>query len=245
MLHFTRWKTTAIVAAIVVGLWLALPNLMPQGWRAAMPGWLPHRAVTLGLDLQGGSHLLLEVDQAAVMKDQMETLREDVRRTLRDARIGYTNLGVQGRTVQLRLRDESERDRAVELLAPLGNPTSGGLFAGADQRIANVTSEGGQIRLALTDAGVRDRLSRVLDRSIEIVRRRVDELGTTEPSIQRQGADRILVQLPGLQDPSHFKNILGKTAKLEFRLVDQTVSPEQAVQGRAPADSEVLQSQDE
>jgi protein-export membrane protein SecD len=244
MLHFSRWKTAAIVAAIVAGLWLALPNLMPQGWRTAMPGWLPHRAVTLGLDLQGGSHLLLEVDQAAVLKDQMETLREDVRRTLRDARIGYTNLGVQGRTVQLRLRDESERDRAVELLAPLGNPTSGGLFAGADQRIANVTSEGGQISLALTDAGVRDRLSRVLDRSIEIVRRRVDELGTTEPSIQRQGADRILVQLPGLQDPSHFKNILGKTAKLEFRLVDQTVSPEQALQGRAPADSEVLQSQD-
>ena len=248
MLHFSVWKTSAIVATIVIGIWLALPNLMPQSVLAAMPSWLPHRTVTLGLDLQGGSHLLLEVDQNAVVKDQVETLRDDVRRTLRDARVGYTNLGVQGRSIQLTLRDQADHDRALDLLRPLGTPAGAGLFSGADQRTVDVASgdgaEAGKFTLTVTDAGIRDRLSRVLDRSIEIVRRRVDELGTTEPLIQRQGADRILVQLPGLQDPSHFKDILGKTAKLEFRLVDPTISPEQALQTRPPADLEVLASQD-
>jgi preprotein translocase subunit SecD len=245
MLHFSRWKTAAIVGAIVLGLWLALPNLMPQSVRAAMPNWLPHRAVTLGLDLQGGSHLLLEVDGNAVLKDQVETLREDVRRTLRDARIGYTNLGAQGRNVQLTLRDAGDMTRALELLRPLGSSAGGGLFGSVGQPTFEIaTTPEGQITLTATDFGIQERMSRVLDRSIEIVRRRVDELGTTEPLIQRQGADRILVQLPGLQDPSHFKDILGKTAKLEFRLVDPTISPEQALQTRAPADSEILRGTD-
>src|SRR5689334_14636294 len=247
MLHFSTWKTSAILATIVIGLWLAVPNLMPVTWREAMPSWLPHRAVTLGLDLQGGSHLLLEVDQNAIVKEQVETLRDDVRRTLRDARIGYTNLGVQGRSVQLTLRDPADRQRALDLLRPLGNPANAGLFGGADQRTVDVAAgdaaDNAKVTLTVTDAGTAERLARVLDRSIDIVRRRVDELGTTEPLIQRQGADRILVQLPGLQDPSRFKDILGKTAKLEFRLVDTTVSPDQA-QSRPPPDSEVLQSQD-
>src|SRR5262245_2672923 len=139
MLHFSVWKTTAVLATIVIGLWLALPNLMPPSWRDAMPSWLPHKAVTLGLDLQGGSHLLLEVDQNAVIKDQVETLRDDVRRTLRDARVGYTNLGIQGRTVQLNLRDAADQARALDLLRPLGNPANAGFFAGADQRTVDVT----------------------------------------------------------------------------------------------------------
>jgi preprotein translocase subunit SecD len=245
MLHFSSWKSASILAALVVGLWLALPNVLPQSWREAMPRWLPHRTVTLGLDLQGGAHLLLEVDKAAVLKEQVETLRDDVRRTLRDAKIGYTNLGAQGRSIQLNLRDPSELDRALDLLRPLGNPSGGGFFAGGDQRTVEVASgEGGRVTLTVTEPGTRERLSRVLSRSIEIVRKRVDELGTTEPLIQRQGADRILVQLPGLQDPSRFKDILGKTAKLEFRLVDPSVSPQQALQTRPPPDSEVLMSQD-
>lgn len=243
MLHFSAWKTAAVVSSIVIGLWLALPNLMPPSWRAAMPNWLPHRALTLGLDLQGGSHLLLEVDQAGVLKEQVESLREDARRTLRDARIGFTNVGIQGRAVQFTLRDPNDASRALDLLRPFGASTGGGLFGSSSQpSVDMVANPGGQIVMTVTDAGITERLGRVLDRSIEIVRRRVDELGTTEPSIQRQGSDRILVQLPGLGDPSRFKAILGETAKLEFRLVDQTVSPEQALQTRPPADSEVLMS---
>jgi protein-export membrane protein SecD len=244
-MHFTTLKTSAILIALAIGLLLALPNIIPVGVRQAIPSWLPHRTVTLGLDLQGGSHLLLEVDQNAVIKEQVETLRDDVRRTLRDAKVGYTNLGLQGRSISLNLRDQADRQRALDLLRPLGNPTNASLFSGAADRTVDVaTAEDGRITLALTDAGIRDRLSRVLDRSIEIVRKRVDELGTTEPLIQRQGSDRILVQLPGLQDPSRFKDILGKTAKLEFRLVDPSVSPEQAMQTRPPPDSDVLPSQD-
>ncbi|MDQ0468779.1 protein translocase subunit SecD [Labrys wisconsinensis] len=244
-MNYTRWKTAAILGTILIGLWLALPNLYPESWRSAMPRWLPHQPVTLGLDLQGGSQLLLEVDQAAVLKDQVEALREDARRTLRDAKIGFTNLGVQGRSVQLTLRDPNDQTRALDVLRPLGAPANAALFTGGDQRSADVSSgDNGQIKLTVTDFGLNDRMSRVLSRSMEIIGIRVNQLGTTEPSIQRQGADRILVQLPGLQDPSHFKDILGQTAKLEFRLVDPNVSPEQALQTRPPADSEILMSED-
>ncbi|MFN8829960.1 MAG: protein translocase subunit SecD [Labrys sp. (in: a-proteobacteria)] len=244
-MQFTPWKVIAIVVATLIGCWLAVPNVLPAAWRDAMPGWLPHRAITLGLDLQGGSHLLLEVDRAAVIKAKVEGLRDDARRALRDARIGYTNLAIANQSVSLKVRDLAELDKAIETLNPLAVPAGGSVFGAGSLRSVDIArADDGTITLTPTEAGMRDRMSRAVEQSIEIVRRRVDELGTTEPNIQRQGNDRVLVQVPGLQDPTRLKEILGTTAKLEFRLVDVSMSAQQALESRAPVDSEVLMSQD-
>lgn len=245
MLHFAPWKVVAIIVATLAGCWLAAPNVMPQSWLAVMPSWLPHKAMTLGLDLQGGSHLLLEVDQAAVVKAKVDGLRDDVRRSLRDAKIGYTNLGIQNGGVSVTIRNTADLPQALTTLNPLALPAGGSVFgAGSLRTVEIVSKDDGTITLTPTEAGIRDRMSRAVDQSIEIVRRRVDELGTTEPNIQRQGSDRVLVQVPGLQNPTRLKELLGTTAKLEFRLVDTSISPQQALETRAPADSEILMSQD-
>lgn len=246
MLHFSTWKTVSVLAVIVLGALLAVPNVLPSTWRAALPASLSRYGLTLGLDLQGGSYLLLEVDRNAVVRDQVGALRDDARRVLRDAKIGFSGLSVQGgRAVQVNIRDDADTDRARDALRGLVQPIGNTLFNASGGPTVDLTQPlPKQIVLTLTDAGINARLSRAVDRSIEIVRRRVDELGTTEPLIQRQGSDRVLVQVPGLQDPAHLKDILGKTAKLEFRLVDPTISAQQALATRPPADSDVLPSQE-
>lgn len=244
-MHFTRLKTALILAVLFVGLLLAAPNLLPPETRASLPSWVPSRSVTLGLDLQGGSHLLLEVDAPAVVKGQAETLLGDIRRVLRDEKIGFVNLRVQGRSASVSVRDPGDAPRAFIELQKLMTPVDSALFdTGADRTVEISQPSPGNFVLTLTEAGTRARMTKVLDRSIEIVRRRVDELGTTEPLIQRQGANRILVQLPGLKDPSRFKTIIGETGQLEFRMVDLSISPEQAEQTGPPPDSELVPSKD-
>jgi preprotein translocase subunit SecD len=243
MLHFSRWKALAIGLAAAVLCLLALPNTLQPEAARSLPTFL-QRKLVLGLDLQGGSHILLEVDANAVRKERVETLRDDVRRVMRDGRIGYTGLSIQGLSVQLRVREARDVPEALRRVRELSRPI-GGLLSGSSLRDVDVTDAGGGlIQLAVTQAGINDRIRQAVDQSIEIVRRRVDELGTVEPSIQRQGADRVLVQVPGLQDPSRLKELLGKTAKLTFRMVDLSMQPEQAVAERAPAESEVLMSSD-
>ncbi|ALK09343.1 protein translocase subunit SecD [Blastochloris viridis] len=241
MLVFTRLKAIAILAVALVGCLLALPNALPTTVLQALPSWA-QRTMVLGLDLQGGSYILLEVDVPAVRKEQQEALRDDVRRILREARIGYTGLGIQGDAVQVRIRDRENDDEALKKLSELSLPI-GGMFGGSTQRTIDVRKgEDGQIQLVMTQAGLNDRVRLAVDQSIEIVRRRIDQLGTTEPAIQRQGANRILVQVPGLQDPTRLKQLIGTTAKLTFRLVDMSMSADQALADRAPPDSEVMQS---
>ncbi|MDQ0392998.1 protein translocase subunit SecD [Labrys monachus] len=243
MLHFSPAKTASILIALLIGLWLAAPNVMPESWRNAMPSWLPHQTLTLGLDLQGGSYFLLEIDQNAVIKDQVTNLRSQARQTLIDNKI-RSQAALQGRGVLVTLPNPADTARALELLQPLGNAADGNLF-GVGSRSADITSSSpGQISIVLTDAGLRERMQRIVERSIEIVRRRVDATGVTEPLIQRQGDDRIVVQMPGLRDPERFKGLLKQTAKLEFRLVDFSMSAEQALQTRPPIESEILYSQD-
>ena len=242
MLYFTRWKAMAIVLTALVVCLFAFPNFISEKTVQSWPKWA-QRHVVLGLDLQGGSHILLAVDTAAVRKEKLESLRDDVRRVLREARIGYRNLSIQGNSVQLRAGKPEELPEALRRLRELSAPT-GGLLAATGQRDIEVSEKDGLIQLMLTDAGIRNRVRQAVDQSIEIVRRRIDELGTVEPLIQRQGDDRILVQVPGLQDPARLKALLGKTAKLTFRMVDLSMTAEQAQQGRPPADSELLYSQD-
>ncbi len=241
MLHYSRTKTIVTLLAVAFGLLLVVPNLLSPETRAKLPSWAQH-SIVLGLDLQGGSQLLLEVDGNALRAERLESLRDQVRSSLRDARIGYTGLGNAGGGVQVRLRDAGDLQNALTRLRELAQPVSTSVFGGATASDLNVASTpDGVITLTPTEEGHNARIRSAVDQSIEIVRRRVDELGTTEPSIQRQGADRVLVQVPGLQDPQRLKDLIGTTAKLSFRMVDVSMTPEQALANRPPAESEVLE----
>ena len=241
MLYFTRWKALAIILTALVVCLCAVPNFFPEAKVKSWPKWA-QRHLVLGLDLQGGSHLLLEIDSNAVKKDKLDQVRDDVRRALREARIGYTGLNVRNDAVEVRISKDTDVPTALGKLRELSQPL-GGLLGTSGQRSLEVSDAGGGvIRLVVPQAAITDRIRQTIEQSIQIVERRVNELGTVEPLIQRQGVDRILVQVPGLQDPTELKKILGKTAKMEFRMVDSTVSPDQASQGRVPPDSEILMS---
>jgi protein-export membrane protein SecD len=244
MLHYSRTKTILTLLMVGLGLLLVAPNLVSPDVRAKLPGWA-QRTIVLGLDLQGGSQVLFELDVQQLRSERLDSLRDQIRTTLRDERIGYTGLGNAnaGSAVQVRLRDANDLTRAVPKLRALSNPVSSSLFGGGGQGDLDVQSTpDGVITLALTDAGVQARVRSAIEQSIEIVRKRVDELGTTEPSIQRQGAERILVQVPGLQDPQRLEELVGTTAKLTFRMVDSSMPVDQAVATRPPAESEILPS---
>lgn len=246
MLYFSRWKTIAIWLTVLIAFVAAAPNVIPQSTLASMPDWLPKRQLTLGLDLQGGSHILLQIDRDDMIADRLETARDDVRIALRDGRIGYTGLSSAGRSVQVRVRDADQIDAAKQAVASLIEPVSSGLFgAGSVTELALEEPEPGLLRFTLTDEGIDYRLSTALSQSVEVVNRRVNELGTTEPIIQQQGNDRILVQVPGLDDPQRLKDILGQTAKLTFQMVDQSMPAAEAVQGRPPAGTKVMYSTDD
>jgi len=241
MLYFTRWKALAIILTALVVCLCAVPNFFPEATVKNWPRWA-QRHLVLGLDLQGGSHILLEVDANAVKKDKLDQVRDDVRRALRDARIGYTGLSVRSDSVEVRISKDSDVQNALTKLRELAQPL-GGLLGSSGQRSLEVSDAGsGVIRITVPQAAVTERIRQAVEQSIQIVERRVNELGTVEPLIQRQGTDRILVQVPGLQDPTRLKELLGKTAKLDFRMVDLSVPPDQALQGRVPPDSEVLMS---
>src|SRR5713101_1315853 len=241
MLYFTRWKALAITLTALVVCLCAVPNFFPEATVKTWPKWA-QRHLVLGLDLQGGSHILLEVDANSVKKDKLEQVRDDVRRALRDARIPYTGLAVRSDSVEVRITKDTDLQNALAKLRELSQPL-GGLLGSSGQRSLEATDAGGGlIRLTVPQAAVTDRVRQAVEQSIQIVERRVNELGTVEPLIQRQGVDRILVQVPGLQDPTRLKELLGKTAKLDFRMVDLTVPADQAQQGRVPPDSEVLMS---
>jgi preprotein translocase subunit SecD len=240
MQYLTRWKPTLgiILSALIVCL-CAVPNFFPEATVKGWPLWAQRRMV-LGLDLQGGSYLLLEVDSADVKKSRLSQIREDTQRTLRAARIQYTGLAVKGDAVEVRITKDSDPPSALSKLRDLSQPL-GGLLGSTSQRDVDVTDAGnGLIRLSLSQPAIVDRLRKTIEQSIQIVEKRVNELGTVEPLIQRQGNDRILVQVPGLQDPTHLKELLGKTAKMEFRMVDEAVPPDAAAQGNIPPDDELL-----
>ncbi|MET0430596.1 MAG: protein translocase subunit SecD [Microvirga sp.] len=245
MLRFSMSKVVATLAVVLIGLLLAVPSTMTReqrdGFRQSMPGWipswiLPTRAIVLGLDLQGGSHVLLEVDVQDLLRTQTTALRDDIRRILREQRVNLQGgIQVTPRGAQIRVPDATDRQKIMTPLLALSQPIGNAVIGGAANRDLAVTENpDGLITLAYTDAGVNEKVRRAVDQAIEVLRRRVDALGTTEPNIQRQGSDRILVQVPGLQDPQRLKQILGQTAKLEFRLLAQ----------QGAADTDLLPSRD-
>ncbi|MDB5573075.1 MAG: protein-export rane protein SecD, partial [Tardiphaga sp.] len=209
MLYFTRWKALAVILTALVVCLCAVPNFFPEATVKTWPKWA-QRHLVLGLDLQGGSHILLEVDANSVKKDKLDQVRDDVRRTLRDAKIGYTGLAVRADGVEVRVKD-TDTQAALTKLRELSQPL-GGLIGSSGARSLDVADAGGGlIRMNVPQAAITERVRQSVEQSIQIVERRVNELGTVEPLIQRQGLDRILVQVPGLQDPTRLKELLGKT----------------------------------
>lgn len=226
----SRWVMAFYAILILAGVIAALPNAFTPAQLAAMPSWFPKTQVTLGLDLQGGSHLVLEVDAAALKTDRLRSLLDSSRSALRAERLNAQAARLVNGTIVVNLPEDAQRAKALEVLRAMATPvTSFGV--GTGQSDIDVTAEGNQIRVALTEAGLRDRLDSALQQSLEIVRQRVDQVGVAEPTIQRVGTDRMLVQLPGLQDPTRLRQLLGSTAKMTFHMVANVAQGEPTPSG--------------
>ena len=246
MLHFPQWKVILVIGIVTAGIVFALPNVFPRATMAEMPSWLPHHQVNLGLDLQGGAHLLYQLDEDEMIDDWLGNIRDDVRETLRRNRIPYTDLAqnLATRTVSVKIREGGDLDKAYAELRKLSVPVGGTLggFSGARNLDVDHSGDNG-IVLKVTDPGLNYRMSSAIEASIETIRRRVDAFGTTEPSIQRQGRNRVLVQVPGISDVERLKKLIGETGKLEFKLVDPAANATQVAESKqVPIDDELLYS---
>jgi SecD/SecF fusion protein len=231
MLRIATWQVAAILGLVLVAILLLVPSFLSPGAQAALeeraPSWLPLRPIVLGLDLQGGAHLLMEVDKAALIKGQVDQLRDDVRAKLREAKIPLTGGVASGpRGVTVRFADAETRAKALDALRSLDVPLGGALTGGAGHLVDISDSGDGGVRLALTDAAINDKVRRAVAQSIEVLNRRLNASGTKETNVQQEGMDRVLVEAPGVQDTTKLKQLVGTTAKLEFRLVaDANDSP--------------------
>jgi preprotein translocase subunit SecD/SecD/SecF fusion protein len=239
MVQLSRWKVILVVLSLVFGVLLALPNLLTPTQREALPGFMPKNTLNLGLDLQGGSYLLLEVDVAEMRASRVTNLVEDVRVSLSEAQVPVNSLQREAAGVVVSLANPAQADAAFETLRTIaGAPNA----TGQTDRVATRLSDN-RIRFAYTQQAL-DRMGpQAVDQSIEVVRRRIDSLGTREPSITRQGADRIVVQAPGESDPEALERVIGQTAQLTFQMVDVENNVQDAVAGRVPPDAELLQDE--
>lgn len=239
------WKIWTVVVVLVVAAISALPNLFARETVEAWPDWLPKSQINLGLDLQGGSHLLLEVGVDTVIDERLEDLVSEVRLALRRERIGYRGLGVADGMVRFTVTEPADAARAREQLSELNPLLPGSAFGvGAAREFTVEDQGGGRLAIGFSEEGRAERVRAAVNQSLEVVRRRIDELGTREPTIQRQGDDRILVQVPGERDPSNIKELLGRTARLTFHMVDMDASVAEAQAGSVPPGTMYVPSAD-
>lgn len=219
MLHISRWKTIAILASVFLAVILALPNVLPADLQAKLREW-NLRPVTLGLDLQGGSNVLLEVDRADLLEKLTRQLASDVRNTMRDAKIGYSGLTRDQNSVRVRVTKPEDAEKAETQLRTLLNPLDSGMFgAGGSVNLFDLARDGQQFTFTFSPQGLDAKIALAISQSLRIVENRINALGTSEPVIQQQGKDRIVVQLPGVQNPDQVKSVIGRTAKLTFQLL--------------------------
>ena len=237
MLDFPRWKVLWVWAITIVGVLAAMPSVFSAaglGW----PSALPRPVVNMGLDLAGGSHLLLEADPAQVRTQRVEAMEESVRSALSRAKtpIAVHDFSNNSGTLTFTLDNPAQVDAVREAVLPLTNGV--GLTGQRDWTI-NVI-DGNRFELTPTKEGIDKAIAQAMDTAVEVVRKRIDALGTREPTIIRQGQDRIVVQVPGLQNPDALKTLLGQTAKLEFKLVDTTALASDVARGIAPMGDEIV-----
>ena len=237
MLDFPRWKVLLISLTILVGIFFAIPSLLPPDVRDSWPSWLPKETISLGLDLAGGSQLLLEADAADASKQRLQAMEDTVTTELRRSpRIEIGDMSSAGGRLSFTVRNPAQLDLALQRLRTLTQPSAFG--ATRDWEVQSAGSA--RIVLIPTAAGSARALSDAMTVARDVVRRRIDPQGTKEITVINQGARRILVQVPGVEDPEALKQLIGQTARLEFKLVDLTADPNQVQAGRAPAGSQVL-----
>ncbi len=218
------WVVSFYAFIIFIGIVIALPNVLPQPILDRVPSWLPHDRVSLGLDLRGGSHLVLEVDREDLVNERLQNLLQDSRRILRDNNVDAASIRRNGNIITVTLRNPEQRGEAVTQLQTLANPVGLGTAIGQSDLDIRTPSDN-TVTLAFTEAGITSHGSAAVEQSLEIIRQRVDQVGVAEPTIQRVGNDRVLVQLPGEQDPSHLRQLLGSTAKMSFHLLGNPGEP--------------------
>jgi preprotein translocase subunit SecD len=236
MLDFPRWKMWAVSLLCLFGIALAVPSFFPESVVAKWPSFVPRAQINLGLDLAGGSHLLLEADTSDVAKQRLDQMEDIMRSELRRAKIEVGDMSTAGGRLSFLVRDPAQVDAVREIA---NNQTQPVALTG--QRTFNISVvDGTRMVLTPTQAGIAEALDNAMKTAREVVYNRVDPEGTKEVTVIRQGKDRILVQVPGLQDPEGLKALLGKTARLEFKMVDLNAAPDQVAQGRAPVGSQVL-----
>ncbi len=240
MLALSRWKILLVLGSLLFGLIFTLPNVLPQRIVDQMPGWMPHGRLNLGLDLQGGSYLLMEVDTAALTKERLTNLAEDVRTKMHTENIPISDLAVAGDLVNVRITDPTMVDRAYGLL----NESLGARLPTGGRDVTVKTAANQHIQVAFVSQAANAAATEAVTRSIEIIRKRIDALGTKEPLITKQGTARIVIEAPGESDPEKLKRVIGKTAKLTFQMLDDAVPAEELAAGRVPPDDEILPSDD-
>ena len=242
MLQFSPFRTIIIALASILGVLFVAPNLVPSSALDAWPDFLPKKQIVLGLDLQGGSHLLLQVDRESIISERIKELRRDIRSTLANDK-GIGNLiSTDGDTLTIELTDPVRVAEAVDVIKTLDS-YSGAAFSTVSELNVTSTSDG-KITVSLTDAGLEQRMSALVTQSIEVIRKRIDELGTTEPTIQREGNDRILVEVPGFEDSARLKDIISRTARLTFHLVYNGMTAAQAEAQGLPPGTEIVPNSD-
>jgi len=234
MLDFPRWKVLSIFGFLAVLMALAVPSFFPEDMTKS---WPVHPRINLGLDLAGGSYLLLEADTSQLVTDRVNLMSDSVATAMRKApRIDIGDITTDGGKVSFMLRNVAQLEDARQRLSQM---TTGAQMTGQrDWDIQVVDST--RFVITPTKAGVDEAIDSAMSGATEVVRRRIDSLGTREPTIIRQGATRIVVQVPGLQDPTALKALLGKTAKLEFKLVDTTADTAKLAVGQSPIGDQIL-----
>ncbi len=236
MLQFSPLRTAIIAIVAMMGILFALPSFAPKSFVNSLPDWMPKQEIVLGLDLQGGSHLLMQVNREDIIGERLRDLRREIRRVLANENgIGHL-IATDGARLTITLSDPAQLEQAREALRVIDTVVSNSVFSVGGVRELDISVSGDdKIIVALTDAGINERMSSLVTQSIEVIRRRIDELGTTEPTIQRQGTDRILVQVPGFDDSQRLKDLISQTARLTFHMVHPTITAGQAqAQGLPP-----------
>ena len=237
MLDFPRWKVWSISLVILIGIIFAIPSMLPPDLKARYPKWLPSATINLGLDLAGGSQLLLEADQVDAAKQRLQAMEDQVTTELRrNPRVEIGDISTAGGRLSFLVRDPTQVDTAVERLRAITQPVA--LTGGRDWDVQVMDST--RIVMTPTQGGSQRAMRDAMTVARDVVRRRIDPQGTKEITVINQGTDRILVEVPGVEDPEALKHLIGQTARLEFKLVDMTADPNQVQQGHAPAGSQVL-----